>query len=311
MDESAASQENERWPEQEVVDEDSFLHLNDDSGPEDEYVDILMEREIAHGFKRDESLVFGNCLKIARLDAINWILKTRATLGFRFQTAYLCVMYLDGFLCRRSIDSEQFWAMRLLSVACLSLAAKMEECNVPPLSAFQLQDYSFHSKAIQRMELLVLSTLEWNLRFITPFPFLPSLIKNLCNKSPTTFQTIFTTLIKEINSMDHRPSVVAAAATLVALDQELTREAVQLKMSSVSGYRNRILETEEIYTCYNLIRRLYTENTRIDKFVHSPNPSPIQSRSESCSDTSAASAITKRRRLTFKDPKETPGPHDF
>lgn len=33
--------------------------------------------------------------------------------------------------------------------------------------------------------------------------------------------------------MDHKPSVIAAAATLVALDQKLTIEAVKLKMSSI------------------------------------------------------------------------------
>lgn len=34
--------------------------------------------------------------------------------------------------------------------------------------------------------------------------------------------------------MDHKPSVVAAAATLLALDQTLTIEDVRMKMSSTS-----------------------------------------------------------------------------
>lgn len=34
--------------------------------------------------------------------------------------------------------------------------------------------------------------------------------------------------------MDHKPSVVAAAATLLALDQTLTIEDVRLKMDSIS-----------------------------------------------------------------------------
>lgn len=36
--------------------------------------------------------------------------------------------------------------------------------------------------------------------------------------------------------MDHRPSVIAAAATLVAIDPNLTRNTVELKMSLVSQY---------------------------------------------------------------------------
>ena len=40
----------------------------------------------------------------------------------------------------------------------------------------------------------------------------------------------------EINLMEHRPSVIAAAATLRALDQRLTRKALECTMNSVSYY---------------------------------------------------------------------------
>ena len=43
-------------------------------------------------------------------------------------------------------------------------------------------------------------------------------------------------LCPEVNLVDHRPSVIAAAAILVALDQQLTIEAVELKMSSIHQY---------------------------------------------------------------------------
>jgi cyclin D5 len=48
----------------------------------------------------------------------------------------------------------------------------MEEIKVPTLSEFQVQDYDFESRTIQRMELLVLSTLEWKLGSTTPFAYL-------------------------------------------------------------------------------------------------------------------------------------------
>lgn len=84
------------------------------------------------------------------------------------------------------LQGEKLWAIRLLSVACLSLAAKMEELKAPMLSEFPLQDYNFGSKAIQRMELLVLSTLEWRMCTISPFDFLHFFITKLCNESPPT-----------------------------------------------------------------------------------------------------------------------------
>jgi len=98
------------------------------------------------------------------------------------------------------LQSEKWWAIRLLSIACLSLAAKMEECNVPELSEFKLDDYSFEGKVIQKMELLVLSTLEWKMGIITPFDFLSYFITKFCKESPPsptfskTMQLIFTTM---------------------------------------------------------------------------------------------------------------------
>ncbi|KAL3013261.1 hypothetical protein AAZX31_06G042800 [Glycine max] len=234
---------------------------------EDERVGILIEREIVLGFKRDESMVFGDWVKRARVEAINWILK-----------------------------SEKSWAIRLLSIACLSLAAKMEECNVPGLSEFKLDDYSFEGKVIQKMELLVLSTLEWEMGIITPFDFLSYFITKFCKESPPspifykTMQLIFTTM-KEVNLMDHKPSVIAVAATLVAMDQQLTRDAVELKMSSIP--QHRLLESKDVFEYYNLIQRLYEENTKSD--THTPIEMTESSR------VTSSAAMTKRRRLTFSD----------
>ena len=70
--------------------------------------------------------------------------------------------------------------MRLLSVACLSLAAKIEECEVPMLSQFPVREFEFESKTIRRMELLVLSTLEWKMGSMTPFSYLNYFVDKLC-----------------------------------------------------------------------------------------------------------------------------------
>lgn len=66
-------------------------------------------------------------------------------------------------------------------MACLSLAAKMEECEVPSLSEYSVEDFHFEDKVIQKMELLVLSTLEWEMGAITPFRFLGYFIGKFCD----------------------------------------------------------------------------------------------------------------------------------
>ncbi|KAE9586213.1 putative cyclin [Lupinus albus] len=288
MDDSISTllcQENVTFLEGELGNEEyPLIPLLPDYGvfSEDEYIAILIEREIRFGLKKDESSVFENSIKRARVDAINWIFK-----------------------------NGEYWAIRLLSVACLSLAAKMEECNVPFLLEYQSEGYCFENKVIQRMELLVLTTLQWNMAIVTPLAFLPYFITKLCNETPpcnilsNTMQLIFT-LMKEVNLMDHRPSVIAAAATLLAVDQQLTTEAVKLKMSSIHQYI--FLDPKDIFACYNQIRSLYSGKTRRGKLVHSSGPSsPIQSRPIGMIESSLVTsvAMTKRRRLTVNDGKES------
>lgn len=61
----------------------------------------------------------------------------------------------------------------------------MEECKVPALSEFPVQGYDFESNVIQRMELLVLNTLEWKMGSITPFAYLHYFINKFCGESRT------------------------------------------------------------------------------------------------------------------------------
>ncbi|KAL7187493.1 hypothetical protein ACSBR1_037552 [Camellia fascicularis] len=89
-------------------------------------------------------------------------------------------VHFDRFLSRRAIDSDKWWAMQLLSAACLSLATKMEEYRVPSPSEFQLE-CNFDSKVIQRMELLVLNALEWRMSSVTHFAFIHHFIRTLGN----------------------------------------------------------------------------------------------------------------------------------
>lgn len=79
-------------------------------------------------------------------------------------------------------NSVMPWAARLLAVACMSVAAKMEEYRAPALPEFRAGDddeYDFSSVSIRRMELLVLSTLEWRMGGVTPFDYFPCLASML------------------------------------------------------------------------------------------------------------------------------------
>ncbi|RRT44458.1 hypothetical protein B296_00041132 [Ensete ventricosum] len=134
----------------------AFLVLKATDLCEEEYVEKLVSRESS--FERQNSdfcLVptTESWLKRARSDAIQWILKASPHLN-------------------ALILKEKPWAVRLLSMACLSVAAKMEEYRAPLLSELQIHGYAFDSNAVQRMELLLLDTLQWRMDCVTPFEYL-------------------------------------------------------------------------------------------------------------------------------------------
>ncbi|XP_022773930.1 cyclin-D5-1-like [Durio zibethinus] len=281
------------------------------SQDEDEYILKLFQRETDVGFKNNTC--FSDCpftskswLECARLNAIEWIFNTRATFGFQIHTAYLSVTYFDRFISKKSIDDGKLWAIRLLSVACLSLASKMEECRVPALSEFTIEDYQFENKVIQRMEILVLSTLEWKMVSVTPFAYLHYFIRKFYGESRpkglvSKALELIVAMIKEISLVDHRPSIIAAAAALAASNGRLTRKAMELKMDFISLWGS--LENEHIFSWYNMMLEIEMRRSKTPKFVISSNYSSVHYALEKSSEDSSAvsTGAGTKRKLKFNE----------
>lgn len=258
-----------------------------DPDTEDEYLTLLANREPHQGFNANETLVLDASFRTARLEAITWILRTRKNFGFHFHTAYLSMIYFDRFLSSRSIDRNYTRVVSLISVGCISLAAKMEEVRVPSLPQLQTEGVTFESTNVERVELGILSTLQWRMNYATPFAFLRYFIIKLSRQDSPPRETVSRTvqsilaLMRERHLMSHRPSVIAAAATLVALNNSLTRTTLENQMNSIAypGFLN----IEEVFRCYNLLQQLDVEN------LHTPRNVNSASRSNDI----------KRRRLQF------------
>ncbi|XP_073147196.1 cyclin-D5-1-like isoform X2 [Henckelia pumila] len=251
---------------------------------DEEYLQALLDRELAGGGIQVDEWILQ-----ARLGGIDYILGKREFLGIRFHTAYLSVAYLDGFLSRKPITAEKPWAIRLLSMACLSLAAKMEEATVPPLSDFCSEDFNFESRNIQRMELLVLNTLDWRMGLVTPFEFIHFFVKKPYEQSSRNVVSRIVELIlratRDEKIMRHKPSVIGASATLVAMDSRLTRHELGLKISPLTS--RGVLEIE-----------LELRNLNPNQEIKSPDSSPSFLHRVEVADPPSSSA---RRRLEFKE----------
>ncbi|XP_020598019.1 cyclin-D3-2-like, partial [Phalaenopsis equestris] len=172
----------------------------------------------------------------ARSNAVQWVARTSVQHGFSVQTVLLAVNYLDRcFLAAGGgglrLQEDKPWMGRLAAVACLSLAAKVEETRVPLLLDLQVPSaaageemgYVFENRTIRRMELLLLSTLGWRMNPVTPL----SLVHRLLHKIPAAsgrLQEVFRrceatllAVIADLGWVRYPPSVWAAAALVYAV----------------------------------------------------------------------------------------------
>lgn len=179
-------------------------------------------------------------------------MKVYAHYHFRPVTAVLAVNYFDRFLSAHSLpvrtnsgkstrpfrlwpeseltngfdhvygqEKENGWPFQLLSVACLSLAAKMEELYAPLLLDLQIcgPKFVFEPKTVQMMELLVMANLGWRLRSVTPFDFLHFFVPKILSPSssagphPSSPSQIFSSASDLIlrSSRGNRPEPVLTA----------------------------------------------------------------------------------------------------
>ncbi|KAL1557944.1 cyclin [Salvia divinorum] len=116
----------------------------------------------------------------ARTQAVEFVLAISSHHGFSASAAVLAVNFVDRFLSSFDGD-ERPWLLQLAAVACLSLAAKVEETHVPLLVDLQVEDakYLFEAKTIMRMELLILSSLDWRMNPVTPLSFIDHFVRRL------------------------------------------------------------------------------------------------------------------------------------
>lgn len=191
----------------------------------DECLALLLEKECQHLPNSDylKRLQTGDLDLRSRKEAIDWIAKVHAHFGFGPLCSYLSFNYLDRFLSAYELPKGKVWMMQLLAVACLSIAAKMEETEVPFCLDLQIgqSKFLFEARTIQRMELLVLSTLKWRMQAITPFSFVGYFIRKINDDDQVPLRALFLRSIqviisttKGIDFLEFKPSEVAAAVAI-------------------------------------------------------------------------------------------------
>nr|GMC55041.1 cyclin-D3-1-like isoform X1 [Ipomoea batatas] len=205
-------------------------------------------------------------LSDSRTEGVEWILEMNGRHNFSPQTALLAVNYFDRFLGSVESQTQKPWMSQLAAVACISLAAKVEETQVPLLLDFQVEEseFMFEAKTIERMELLVLSSLQWRMNPVTPFTFLDYIARRLGLKNALYSEFlrrcghVIISTTSDCRFMCYLPSVVASATMLHVIKKlepcigiEESQEQLLLGILGTN--------MAEVEKCWRLIREVASE----------------------------------------------------
>ncbi|KAK1555127.1 hypothetical protein Q3G72_022306 [Acer saccharum] len=278
----------ENWEEDEEVKADCLSNNKQNPFPDLLEQDLYWDdEELSSLLSKQESnqlckkLEVNPSLTRVRVEAVDWMLKVNAHYSFNGLTAVLAVNYLDRFLFSFQFQSEKPWMTQLVAVSCLSLAAKVEETQVPLLLDLQVEDsrYIFEAKTIQRMEILILSTLQWKMNPVTPLSFLDYITRRLglkdylCWEFLKRCEGILLSVISDSRFMHYLPSVVATATFLHVVKSlepclEVEYEKQLLGMLGINK--------DKVEHCNKLIKELavgvqYSKKRKLDSMPGSPN----------------------------------------
>eukprot|EP00250_Pteridium_aquilinum_P028292 c3690_g1_i1 orf=269-1381(-) len=245
----------------------------------------LLEREKHYAPQADFALKMQSSKGIdasSRKKAVSWLLKMGEFFKFTAYTSSLSINYLDRFLSLHHLPTGNAWTLQLLSVACLSLAAKMEEIEAPVLLDLQVgADLVFEPRTVQRMELLVLSTLGWRMSSVTPISYTNYFINRLDLATSTKrvlisrMNELILSSARETRFLWFPPSSIAAAATLCAF-----QEALPLHFAEQKRYLQCALPHQsqvELTNCCALMMELFgmTQCSALKEAESSVPQSPV------------------------------------
>ncbi|XP_019431105.1 PREDICTED: cyclin-D4-1-like isoform X2 [Lupinus angustifolius] len=217
----------------------------------DESLNLMVEKECYHLPREDYlnrvkngDLDFGD-----RKEAIDWIQK-----------------------------KDRAWTMQLLAVACLSLAAKIDETKVPMPLDLQVgeSDFVFEAKIIQRMELMVLNTLKWRMQSITPFSFIDYFLSKVNDDQSQIRSSILRSIqlilstIRGIDFLEFKPSEIAAAVAISVVGETKTvhtEKAISVLIP--------LVEKERVLKCVKMLQELSSNNVYADHTSGSSVPVPV------------------------------------
>ncbi|CAH2064539.1 unnamed protein product [Thlaspi arvense] len=268
-----------------------------------------------------EDGILDEFLVLCREKALDWIFRVKSHYGFNSLTALLAVNYFDRFITSRMFQTDKPWMSQLTAVACLSLAAKVEEIRVPLLLDLQVEEarYVFEAKTIQRMELLILSTLQWRMHPVTPISFFDHIIRRFSSKFHQQLEflsrceSLLLSIVPDSRFLSFSPSVLATAIMVSVVRDFKTCDEAEYESQLMTLLK---VDSEKVNKCYELVLEHSPSKKRMMNWMQPASPigvfdasfssdssneswvvSASASASASVSSSSSPEPLFKRRRV--------------
>ncbi|VVB05114.1 unnamed protein product [Arabis nemorensis] len=257
----------------------SFFHLGitdqDMFYDDDELLSLISKEEELKPCLCDG--ILDEFLILCREKALDWIFRVKSHYGFNSLTALLAVNYFDRFITSRKFQTDKPWMSQLTAVACLSLAAKVEEIRVPLLLDFQVEEarYVFEAKTIQRMELLILSTLQWRMHPVTPISFFDHFIRRFSSKSHQQFEflrrceSLLLSIVPDSRFMSYSSSVLATAIMVSVIRDFKTCDEAEYESQLMTLLK---VNKEKVNKCYELVLDHMPSKKRMMNWMQPASP---------------------------------------
>jgi len=189
---------------------------------------------------------------------IDWLVEVHMKFRLVPETLFLCVNIIDRYCYRGHVMRSE---LQLVGVTALLVACKYEEIYPPEVSdCVYITDKAYTRKDILDMEQKIVHKLRFHITVPTAYPFLQRFLNvvkaSTLIKHAATYYTERTLQEYELNK--YKPSVISAAAVILAINNPDICQRDEFKSTLVSGMPSILLEysefdVEELRECAQLI----------------------------------------------------------
>jgi hypothetical protein len=173
---------------------------------------------------------------------IDWLVEVHMKFKLVPETLYLCINIIDRYCSQVEVERRK---LQLVGVTALLLACKYEEIYPPEVrDCVYITDRAYTRQDVLDMEQKIVNTLQFKLTVPTAYPFLVRYLQvtkasELTGAAATYYME---RTLQDYDFVQHRPSLVAAAAVCLALNNPQVRTA-----ENATGRKPGIVSISAVY----------------------------------------------------------------